>query len=176
MFLLRFILYGTLCASWTWLTISFSMLKIFWTVIFSKIFSYSFFFFFFFWGPYNSNVGVFDIVPEVSETILISFHSFYFVLLFRSYFYHYTFQLTICSSALDILMLIPSTVVSISVTLFVSAGLFFNSSRSLWIDYCIFSIFKEFWSRFLIIFTIIILNSFSSCLSISLHLFGLLCF
>ena len=43
------------------------------------------FLFLFFWDPYNSNVGTFDIVPEVSETILSSFHSFYFILLFRSY-------------------------------------------------------------------------------------------
>jgi len=42
------------------------------------------FFFLFFWDPYNSNVGACDIVPEVSETILSSFHSFYFIPLFRS--------------------------------------------------------------------------------------------
>ena len=44
-FLLGFILYGTLCASWTWLTISFSMLGKFSIIISSKIFSYPFFFF-----------------------------------------------------------------------------------------------------------------------------------
>jgi len=44
MFLLGFILYGTLCASWTWLTISFSMLGKFSAIIFSKIFSHPFFF------------------------------------------------------------------------------------------------------------------------------------
>jgi len=44
MFLLGFILYGTLCVSWTWLTISFSMLEKFSTIISSKIFSYPFFF------------------------------------------------------------------------------------------------------------------------------------
>ena len=43
-FLLGFILYGTLCASWTWLTISFSMLGKFSTLISSKVFSYPFFF------------------------------------------------------------------------------------------------------------------------------------
>ena len=43
-FLLGFILYGTLCASWIWLTISFSMLEECSTIISSKIFSYSFFF------------------------------------------------------------------------------------------------------------------------------------
>jgi len=35
------------------------------------------------WDPYNMNVTAFDIVPEVSETILSSFHAFYFILLFR---------------------------------------------------------------------------------------------
>ena len=44
-FLLGFILYGTLCASWTWLTISFSMLGKFSTIISSKNFSCPFFFF-----------------------------------------------------------------------------------------------------------------------------------
>ena len=43
-FLLGFVLYGTLCASWTWLTISFSMLGKFLTLISSKIFSYPFLF------------------------------------------------------------------------------------------------------------------------------------
>ena len=43
-FLLGFIVYGTLCASsWNWLTISFSMLGKFSTIISSKIFSYPFF-------------------------------------------------------------------------------------------------------------------------------------
>ena len=41
-----------------------------------KNFLIVFLFLFFFWDPYNSNVGAFDIVPEVSETIFSSFHSF----------------------------------------------------------------------------------------------------
>ena len=49
------------------------------------------FLFFFFWDPYNSNVVAFNIVPE---TILSSFHSFYFILLFSSYFHYFIFQLT----------------------------------------------------------------------------------
>ena len=85
MFFLGFILYRTLCASWTWLTIFFSMLGKYSTIISSKIFSYPFFFF---WEPYNSNVGAFDIVPEVSDCPH-TFHSFYFSLLFRSYFHHF---------------------------------------------------------------------------------------
>ena len=44
MFLLGFILYGTLCGSWTWLTISFSLLGKLSTIISSIIFSYPFFF------------------------------------------------------------------------------------------------------------------------------------
>ena len=59
-----------------------------------KNFPIPFLFLFYFWDPYNLNVGVFDIVPEVSETILSSFHSFYFILIFRSYFHHFIFQLT----------------------------------------------------------------------------------
>ena len=58
-----------------------------------KIFLILFLFLFFFWALSNSNVGAFDIVPEVSETILSSSHSFYFFLLFRSYFYHFIFEL-----------------------------------------------------------------------------------
>ena len=92
--LFGFILYGTLCASWTWLTISFSMLEKSSTIISSKIFSYPFFFSFFFWDPYNSNVVAFDIVPEVFETVLSSFHSFCFILLFRSYFHQFIFHPT----------------------------------------------------------------------------------
>ena len=59
-----------------------------------KNFLIPFLFLFFFWDLYNSNVGVFDIVPEVSETVLSSFHSFSLILLFRSYFHHFIFQLT----------------------------------------------------------------------------------
>ena len=92
-FLLRFILYGTLCASWNWWNISFSMLGNFSTIISSKIFSYPFFFSSS-GTPYNLNVGAFDMVPKVSDAVLSSFHSFYFILLFRSYFNRFIFQLT----------------------------------------------------------------------------------
>ena len=66
-FLLGFILYGTLHDSCIWLTNSFSMLGKFSTVISSKIFSYHFLFF---CEPYIFNVGAFDIVPEVSDSVL----------------------------------------------------------------------------------------------------------
>ena len=78
------------------------------------------------------------------------------------------------SSASDILLVIPFRVFLISViVLFVSVYLFFNSYRSLLIDSCIFFVL---FSRFLIIFTIVIVNSFSGSLPISSSLFGLLCF
>ena len=55
-----------------------------------------FFFFlvFFFWDTYDSNVGVFNIVPEVSEVVLISFNSSVFLPLCFIYFYHSIFYLT----------------------------------------------------------------------------------
>ena len=59
-----------------------------------KIFLIPFLFLFFFWDPFTSHVVAFDTVPEDSETILSSFHSFYFILIFRSYFHHVIFQLT----------------------------------------------------------------------------------
>ena len=54
-----------------------------------KYFLRPFLFLFFFWDPYNSNV-----VPEVSETVLNSFHSFFFILLCGSYFPYFIFQVT----------------------------------------------------------------------------------
>ena len=74
-FLLGFILFGTLCVSWTWVIISFPILGKFSMIISSSIF---FLFVFFFWDSYDSNVGVFNIVLEVSEIVLISFNSFFF--------------------------------------------------------------------------------------------------
>ena len=53
------------------------------------------FIFLFFWDLCSSNVGVFDIVLEVSEMILSSlFFFFNFIMLFRGYFHHFIFQLT----------------------------------------------------------------------------------
>ena len=83
MFLLGFILYRTLCLLDL---IDYFLLHV------GEIFNYDLFkhflipflFLFVLWDSYNSNVGVFDIIPAVSETILCSFHSFYFILLFES--------------------------------------------------------------------------------------------
>ena len=91
MFLLEFILYGTFQS----LGLDYFPFHVGQNFNYNlfKNFLIPFLFLFFFWDSYNSNVGVFDIVPEVSETILSSFHSLYFILLFRSYFHHFIFQL-----------------------------------------------------------------------------------
>ena len=44
---------------------------------FFKYFLRPFLFLYFFWDPYYSNVGAFSVVPEGSETLLNSFHSFF---------------------------------------------------------------------------------------------------
>ena len=75
-FHLRFVLFRTLCVSWTWVAISFPILGKFSTIISSSIFSWSFVFLF--WDSYDSNVGAFNIVLEVSEIVLIYFNSFFF--------------------------------------------------------------------------------------------------
>ena len=53
-----------------------------------KYFLMPFLFVFFFWDIYDSNVGAFNIVPEVSEVVLISFNSFIFIPLCFIYFHH----------------------------------------------------------------------------------------
>ena len=65
-FCLGFILFGTLWVSWTWVAISFPILGKFPTIISSSIFSCPFFLSSSL-DSYDSNVGVFNIVPEVSE-------------------------------------------------------------------------------------------------------------
>ena len=63
-FLLQVILPGTLCASWTWLTVSFLCVGSF--QLFFKYFLQSFLSLSSFWDPYNVTVGAFNVVPEVS--------------------------------------------------------------------------------------------------------------
>ena len=59
-----------------------------------KYFLTAFLFVLFFWDSYDSNVGALNIVPEVSEVILISFNSFFFYPLCFIYFHHSIFHLT----------------------------------------------------------------------------------
>ena len=65
MFLLGFIPYGTLCASWTRSTIFFSFLGKFSTIISSKIFSYPFFFSSF------SGTLIFGRVDSLEKTLIL---------------------------------------------------------------------------------------------------------
>ena len=74
MFLFVFILCRALCASWTWVTISFLMLEKVLTIL--SYFLIHFLFLLFFWNPYNLNADVLNIVPNTSETGLFSFYFF----------------------------------------------------------------------------------------------------
>ena len=136
----------------------------------------AFLFVLFFWDSYDSNVGAFNIVPEVSEIVLISLNSFFFSPLWFIYFYHFCSTSLILSSASIILLLVPSRVFFISFfALFIIYWLFFISSRSLLNIYFIFLILVSrlficnsiFFSRFWIIFTMIIRNSLSGRFPIS---------
>ena len=137
-----------------------------------KYFLLPFIFVFFFWDSY-SNVGAFNIVPEVTEVVLISFSFFFFPLCFI-YLHHLIFHLTYpisCLSYSTIGSLQSAFDLLLHYSLLIDS---FISSRSLLNFSCIFSIvssmffcnsilFSEYW----IIFTIIILNSFSGRLPIS---------
>ena len=79
-----------------------------------KYFLTHFLFVFFFWDTYDSNVGAFNIVPEVSEVVLISFNSFFLSASFISTILSSTSL--ILSSASVILLLVPSRVLLISIT------------------------------------------------------------
>ena len=134
-----------------------------------KYFLRPFLFLFFFLELYISNVGGFNVFPEVPETVLNSFHSFFFILLLGSFSTILSSSSLIHSSDSVILLLIPSSVFFISVVmLFISVCLFFSSSRSLLNISCIFSFCASIlFQRFCILFTIITLNSFSGRLPIS---------
>ena len=75
----------------------------------------AFLFVLFFWDSYDLNVGVFNIVPDVSEVVLISFNSFFFFPVCFIYFHIISSTLLILSSASVILLLVPSRVLLISV-------------------------------------------------------------
>ena len=141
-----------------------------------KYFLMVFLFVFFFWDSYDSNVGVFNIVPEVSEIVLISFNSFFFFPLCFIYFYHSIFYLTypifcLCYSTVASLQSVFDLIYCIIhyiLTLFISSRSLLNLS-------CIFSILvsrlficnSNLFSRFWIIFTIIIRNALSGRFPIS---------
>ena len=92
-FFLGFILYGI---PWTFLDLDDYFLS-----HIREVFDYNFFKYFlrpflflFSCEPYYENVGTFNFVPEFSETILISFYPFSFILFHDNDFPHSIFQLT----------------------------------------------------------------------------------
>ena len=139
-FLLGFILYGALCASWTWLTISFSMLGIISNYNLFKNFLIPFLF-----SPSGTPI-IQMLVHLIWSQRFLRLSSILFILfiLFCSSEVISTILSSsslIHSSASNILLLISSRVFLVSViVLFVSVCLFFNYYRPLLIDSCIFFI------------------------------------
>ena len=114
-FLLGLILPGTFCASWTWLTISFPMFGKFSAIIYSNIFS----------GPFSVSSGT--PIMQILVCLMLSQKSLRlssFLIIIFSIFYSVAVISTILSSksfilsASVILILIPSSVLFISVCLF----------------------------------------------------------
>lgn len=112
---------------------------------------------FFFWDPYNSIVSLFNIVPEISETLQF-FHSFIFssavILSF------YSFQLTyLLFSVISYWFILEHFSFSNCV---VHCCLFFISSKfPLKYVKCFFHFLSILFSKFWNFFTAITLNSFS---------------
>ena len=81
----------------------------------SSIFFMVFLFVIFFWDSYDLNVGAFNVVPEVSEIVLIYFNYFFSFFLSVSFISTIQFSTSlILSSASVILLLVPSRVFLIS--------------------------------------------------------------
>ena len=76
-FLLGFILYGTCCAWWIWVSGSFPMLGKFSAVYLLEYFFCPLVSLFSFWHPYNMDVVAFHVVPEFSETLFHLFSIFF---------------------------------------------------------------------------------------------------
>ena len=176
-FLLGFILPGTVCVSWTWLTISFCILG-----KFSENFQgnqdnqlFKYFLRFFFYSP--SGIPIMQLLVclmlsqrslRLSSFLFILFSIFCSVAGISTILSSRSF---ICSSASVILLWIPYSV------LFIFACLFFSSSRSLVNISCIFSVsafilFLNHYSEIIHYhscksFISIIMNSFSGMLPIS---------
>ena len=76
MFLFEFIIYGTLWASWIWMTISFLILGKFSMILLQYFLKH--FPFLFFWEAYNSDIRMVIGVPQVSVPVIF-FFSFFFL-------------------------------------------------------------------------------------------------
>ena len=127
-FLLGFILYGTLWAFWTWVSISFPMLGKFLTIKSSNIFSYPLFF---------SSSGI-SIIQFFMYLMLfqrsLRLYSFLFILFFFnllcfSYFHHSAHFLVILSSVPSGVFLISIIVLFFDNCLLFISSFFFNISR-----------------------------------------------
>ena len=75
---------GVLVSVFWWVELDFLDVRADFLTKFREVFNFylkyflKVFLFVFFWDSYDSNVGAFNIVPEVSEIVLISFNSFLF--------------------------------------------------------------------------------------------------
>ena len=110
------ILPGTLCASWTWLTVSFPMLGKISAIMSSNIIFGPFSLFSFWDSPYNANVHALTLSQKSLRLSSFFFPPIFcsvaviYIILFSRSFMH--------SSASVVLLLIPSSVLLISVCLF----------------------------------------------------------
>lgn len=78
--LFGFIMFGTFCASWTWMSVFFAKLGNISAIIFSNRFSFLSLSLLL-WYSYNANINMIDVIPEVPQTVLI-FKILFFPLLF----------------------------------------------------------------------------------------------
>ena len=88
LFLIGFILAGTLCVSWAWLTNFLSHVREVFRYYLFRYFLRSFLSLFSFWEPYNANVGAFNVI----RGLLGCFHSFFFILFHGTDFHHFVLQ------------------------------------------------------------------------------------
>ena len=138
-----------------------------------------------FWRAYDSNVGALNIVPEVSEAVLISFYSLSFFCTCVIYLYHSIIQLIypffclnyFTVSSLQSIFHLSYYIVHYWWLCFIPSRSLLNISYvfSIWVS-SLFICISILFSRFCIIFTIIIWILFQVD-SLFLHLwFGLVVF
>ena len=144
------------CTSWAWVTVLSHVREVFNYNLFKYFLQL---FLFFFQDPFNSNVSAFNVVPKVSETVLISFHSFFFTL--WQIFPPFCLPGHLSVFIPQLLYFFPPSVFISVLVLFISVYLFFSSSRSLVNIFYIFLIsapilLPRSWN----IFTIIITQNF----------------
>ena len=174
-FHLGFILFGTLWVSWTWVIISFPILGKFSTIISSNIFSWSFFLSSSSETPMIQMLGCFTLSQRSLRLSLFLLIRFSFILSDSFISTILSSTSLILSSASVILLLVPFSVFDIIYCIIHYILTLFSSSRSLLNHSCIFSILVSrlftcdsiLFSRFWIIFAIIIWNSLSGRFPIS---------